>query len=157
MKNIYGDENLIIWQKWFDPFGEDDSESKSSVDLPHDNDYEEEEDDDDEEDNFDNANHLYSKKPLRAIATPMGLIPYTENTASSKIFNFWVGHSNFDLSAGVVNIIEDTEGTETLDVFSRYRFRIAIGKAFDDAKVMKNINDRVYHHIGLFNGNELFK
>ena len=149
MKNIYGDENLIIWQKWFDPFGEDDSELKSSTDLFHDDD-----DDDDEDDEADNANHLYSQKPLRAIATPMGLIPYTENTASSKIFNFWVGHSNFDLSAGLVNIIEDTEGTETLDVFSRYRFRIAIGKGFDDAKVMKNINDRVYHHIGLSNGNE---
>lgn len=155
MKNIYGDENLIIWQKWFDPFGEDDSESKSSIDSLRHN--EEEDENEDEEDNFDNANHLYSKKPLRAIATPMGLIPYTENTASSKIFNFWVGHSNFDLSARVVNIIEDTEGTETLDVFSRYRFRIAIGKAFDDAKVMKNINDRVYHHIGLSNGNEFFE
>ncbi len=150
MKNIYGDKNLIIWQKWFDPFGEDDSESKPSKNLL----YDDNDDDEKEEDNFDNANHLYSKKPLRAIATPMGLIPYTENTASSKIFNFWVGHSNFDLSAGVVNIIEDTEGTETLDVFSRYRFRIAIGKAFDDAKVMKNINDRVYHHIGLSNGNK---
>jgi hypothetical protein len=149
MKNIYGDENLIIWQKWFDPFGEDDSEQKSSMDLLE----EEEEEEEEEED----ANHLYGKRPLRAIATPMGLIPYTENTASSKIFNFWVGHSNFNLSAGVVNIIEDTEGTETLDVFSRYRFRIAIGKAFDDAKVMKNINDRVYHHIGLSNGNKFFE
>lgn len=157
MKNIYGDESLIIWQKWFDPFGEDDSESKSSIDSLRHNEEEEEEENEDEEDNFDNSNHLYSKKPLRAIATPMGLIPYTENTASSKIFNFWVGHSNFDLSAGLVNIIEDTEGTETLDVFSRYRFRIAIGKAFDDAKVMKNINDRVYHHIGLSNGNEFIE
>lgn len=156
MKNIYGDDNLIIWQKWFDPFGEDDSESKSSIDSLRHND-EQEDENEDEKDNFDNANHLYSKKPLRAIATPMGLIPYTENTASSKIFNFWVGHSNFDLSARVVNIIEETEGTETLDVFSRYRFRIAIGKAFDDAKVMKNINDRVYHHIGLSNGNEFFE
>ena len=156
MKNIYGDESLIIWQKWFDPFGEDDSESKTSMDLFRHNE-EEDEEDEEEEDNLDNANHLYSKKPLRAIATPMGLIPYTENTASSKIFNFWVGHSNFDLSAGVVNIIEDTEGTETLDVFSRYIFRLDIGKEFDVDKVMKNINDRVYHHIGLSNGNEFIE
>lgn len=150
MKNIYGDTSLIIWQKWFDPFGEDDTEHRSSIDSEH-SDYN---DDEEETGGHSEVNYLYNKKPLRAIATPMGLIPYTENTASSKIFNFWVGHSNFDLTSEIVNIIESTEGTETLDVFSRYRFRIAIGKAFDDAKVMKSINDRVYHHIGLSNGNE---
>lgn len=152
MTNIYGDKNLIIWQKWFDPFGEDDAEPRSSSDFSSND-----EQDDNETDNLDASDHIYSKKPLRAIATPMGLIPYTENTASSKIFNFWVGHSNFDLSTGLVNIIEDTEGTETLDIFSRYRFRIAIGKAFDDAKVMKNINDRVYYQIGLSNANKFFE
>jgi hypothetical protein len=151
MKNIYGDTNLIIWQKWFDPFGEDDTEHKPSIDLDHNEDQYEDEDDDN---NHSEPSYAYSKKPLKAIATPMGLIPYTENTASSKIFNFWVGHSNFDLTSEIVDVIENTEGTETLDVFSRYRFRIAIGKAFDDAKVMKSINDRVYHHIGLSNGNE---
>jgi hypothetical protein len=77
----------------------------------------------------------------------MGLIPYTENTASSKIFNFWVGHTNFNLSKKVVDIIEDADGVEVLDVFTRYRFRIAIGKVFDDARVMTNINDKVYKHL----------
>lgn len=132
--------NLIVWQKWFDPFGHDD--------LPIDSDALDKEDADSE----DFSNHKDNTVPikegaLRAIITPMGLIPYTENTASSKIFNFWVGHTNFNLSKKVVDIIENADGVETLDVFTRYRFRIAIGKVFDDAQVMKNINDRVYEYL----------
>jgi hypothetical protein len=85
---------------------------------------------------------------IRVMATPMGIIPVTENTASSKIFNFWVGHTNFNISRKIAQIIEDTNGVETLDVFTRYRFRIAIGKVFTDSNVMKNINDNVYEYLG---------
>jgi hypothetical protein len=85
---------------------------------------------------------------IRVMATPMGIIPVTENTASSKIFNFWVGHTNFNISRKIAQIIEDTSGVETLDVFTRYRFRIAIGKVFTDSNVMKNINDNVYEYLG---------
>lgn len=85
---------------------------------------------------------------IRVMATPMGIIPITENTSSSKIFNFWMGHTNFSITHRVAEIIEETEGVETLDVFTRYRFRIAIGKAFTDSSVMKNINDSVYEHLG---------
>ena len=85
---------------------------------------------------------------IRVMATPMGIIPITENTSSSKIFNFWMGHTNFSITHRVAEIIEETEGVETLDVFTRYRFRIAIGKVFTDSSVMKNINDSVYEHLG---------
>lgn len=132
----YTEENLIVWQKWFDPFGDDDpnlskdNEDSETDDMIHDMD--------------DIDDDTISKKPVRAIATPMGLIPYTENTASSKIFNFWVGHTNFSITRYISDIIEEIDGVETLDVFTRYRFRIAIGKAFDSAKVMRSINDNVY-------------
>ena len=76
----------------------------------------------------------------------MGLIPYNEYTASSKIFNFWIGHTNFNLSKKIANIIEKTDGVETLDVFTRYRFRIGIGKVFEDRDVMKNIENNVKQH-----------
>jgi hypothetical protein len=122
------EENLIIWQKWFDPFGDDEEQHNF---------------DEEEIDSIEDLTQ-FQQKPMKAIATPMGIIPYTENTASSKIFNFWVGHTNFNITQNISDLIEDTDGVETLDVFTRYRFRIAIGKSFDESKVKTDINHRVY-------------
>ena len=77
----------------------------------------------------------------------MGIIPVNDNTASGKLFNFWVGHTNFDISKKIANIIEKTDGVETLDIFTRYRFRIAVGKAFDDSEIMRNINKTIYSEL----------
>lgn len=138
--NIYNEESLIIWQKWFDPFGEDDANELNANSV-------EESDDLDEDSEYNHSHIDHLKKPMKAIATPMGIIPYTENTASSKIFNFWVGHTNFTITNSIVDIIENVDGVESLDIFTRYRFRIAIGKVFDDARVMKEINDQIYSHL----------
>ena len=120
----------IIWEKWVDPFGED-------IDEASWNNYGE----DNNTDIFDQA-ELKDRlqKPIKVIASPMGIIPYNEYTASGKIFNFWVGHSNFNLSKDIIDKIEKIQGIEILDVFTRYRFRIAIGKSFIDNEVMNNIN-----------------
>ena len=77
----------------------------------------------------------------------MGIIPLNDNTASNKIFNFWTGHTNFNITGHVLKIIEETEGVETLDIFTRYRFRIAVGKAFEDSEVMRLINQQVYKEL----------
>jgi hypothetical protein len=74
----------------------------------------------------------------------MCIVPYNELTAPGSLFNFWVGHTNFNLSKKIVKIIEESEGVEILDVFTRYRFRIGIGKCFSDSETMKTINDKLY-------------
>lgn len=134
-------DNLIVWQKWFDPFGEDDIIHENTQPNSEETDYLIEDDDSPK-------NHIQLQRPMKAIATPMGLIPYTENTASGKIFNFWVGHTNFDITHKIADIIENVSGVEILDIFTRYRFRIAIGKAFTDSRVMKEINDKIYDYLG---------
>jgi hypothetical protein len=140
--------NLISWQKWLDPFGSDDAEG-----LEHDpylGDYEEQELDDEVEDANDEDKEKkirHTTQRLKVIATPMGIIPVTDNTMSGKIFNFWIGHTNFDITHKVADVIEKTDGVETLDIFTRYRFRIAVGKAFDDSSVMRDINKRVYSEL----------
>jgi hypothetical protein len=128
-------EPLIVWEKWVDPFGQALEEAKWT-------DYENEietiegiEYIDDEE---------MAATPIKAIATPMGIVPYNELTAPSNLFNFWVGHTNFNLSKKIVKKIEESEGVEILDVFTRYRFRIGIGKCFSDSETMKLINDKLY-------------
>lgn len=139
--------NLISWQKWLDPFGSDDAEM-----LEHDPylaDYEEESDNSTENIDEDNRKHnkINTTQRVKVMATPMGIIPVTDNTMSGKIFNFWVGHTNFDITHKVADVIEKTDGVETLDIFTRYRFRIAVGKAFDDSSVMRDINKRVYSEL----------
>jgi hypothetical protein len=154
-------ENTIVWQKWVDPFGSDDLEQHlletvaQRINDPVFNEEDEEEieefaetidfdteDSDEYEENFVEQKSIRS--PIRVMATPMGIIPVTENTASSKIFNFWVGHTNFSINKKIFDTIESIEGVETFDVFTRYRFRIAVGKAFSDSEVMRDINSKVY-------------
>jgi len=122
----------IIWEKWVDPFGENMDEAQW-------NNYDNE---DEDTDGYPEMQSMKgSGKPIRVIASTMGLIPYNEYTSSAKIFNFWVGHTNFNLSTDIVNEFEKCEGIEILDVFTRYRFRIAIGKCFTDNEVMRNITN----------------
>jgi hypothetical protein len=133
----------IVWEKWRDPFlGYD--ENEIDLDSEVNNFFDEDEEDTDHKTQ---TNPIKEHgKQIRVIATPMGLIPYNEYTASSKIFNFWIGHTNFNLSKKIVNLIEKTDGVETLDIFTRYRFRIGIGKVFEDREVMKNIENNIKEH-----------
>lgn len=137
-------QNIIIWQKWIDPFGEDAELPPASDDGLGDFIDDDEPENIDSEDQSSPPNMPHKRSSVKVIATPMGIIPMNENTASGKIFNFWLGHTNFTLTKNLVNTIEHTDGVETLDVFTRYRFRVAIGKAFIDSDVMRDINKNVY-------------
>jgi len=140
-------DNIIVWQKWIDPFGRDD-ETKEEFDN-----YTIEEDEDSEDDTQDKSKieEFLADKRIRygvkVITTPMGIIPVNDHTSSSKIFNFWMGHTNFDITRRVAETIEITEGVETLDIYTRYRFRISVGKAFEDSMVMRTINKNVYKEL----------
>lgn len=134
---------LIVWQKWVDPFGSEQDETKW-------NDYDKTDDSEYDDEYNDDINEIINESPkekVKVIYSPMGLIPYNEHTASSKIFNFWVGHTNFTITKEIADIIESVDGIEILDIFTRYRFRIAIGKCFDDSDVMSSINNITYDYI----------
>lgn len=128
---------LIIWEKWKDPLGYDDDEVSEYT-----------------EDDYDKDDQTTEKKikkiKCNLITTPFGIIPVNENTASTEIFNFWTGHSNFPITTTIEQIIEEVDGVETLNVFTKYRFRIAIGKAFNDSEVMRNINTAVYDFLNTY-------
>lgn len=132
-----------------DPFGDDDENILNQSEPEF---YDEEDNlikDEETDTSLDPKKFVKTKSAsVKVMATPMGIIPINENTASSKIFNFWVGHTNFNITNKIAQIIEETDGVETLDIFTRYRFRIAIGKVFTDSNVMKNINDNVYEYLG---------
>lgn len=134
--------NKIIWEKWADPFGENIDETKWN--------HYDDEDLDEESELFDeHLDHAKFHKPVKVIASPLGLIPYNEYTASSKIFNFWVGHTNFNITKDISNILEKCPGIELLDVFTRYRFRIGIGKCFNDSEVMSEISNQIENYFNV--------
>lgn len=138
---------LIVWEKWVDPFGKEMDDAKwtdyeNEIDDIYDVDIEDENQDED-----DIPLLMTDKKEIRVIATPMGLMPYNELTAPGKIFNFWVGHTNFNITKKIATIIEECEGVEILDIFTRYRFRIGVGKCFSDSDTMKKINDTIYKNL----------
>ena len=144
-------DNIIIWQKWLDPFWGDEDIEEDAMEQPEEDMWSDSTEYPGEysTDIEDKKNDSFPSKikMTKVIATPMGLIPVNENTASGKIFNFWVGHTNFNITKSISAIIEKTPGIECLDIFTRYRFRIAIGKAFHSSEVMKNVQDSVYEHI----------
>lgn len=139
----------ILWEKWINPY-EVPADTEAELENIQDSDFDQnnwdsystETDDDDE--SHTNKHNLSFRHQTKAIITPMGMIPLNEQTACTKTFKFWIGHTNFTISEIHKNIIEMTEGVETLDVFTRYRFRIAIGKAFQDREIMQNIQENLY-------------
>jgi len=148
----------IVWQKWHDPFMEDSApthlspedfieepeyiddvnEIKKNENYP--TEYEDAEGDETE-------NKEVHKKHFKAIITPFGIMPYDEYNSIGRSFNFWIGHTNFDITNNIVDIIELASGVETLDVFTRYRFRIGIAQLFTSADVMSDITNGVYKYL----------
>lgn len=137
-------EYKVVWEKWNDPYGDDNEDDNDSDEgnipsfLKGDLALSEE---------LEDMKEALSKKPMKVIMTPVGIVPLTEYTSPSKIFNFWVGHTNFSITNDVRKIIEKTDGVETLDIFTRYRLKIGIGKVFSASDVMSNITKKLQNHM----------
>lgn len=82
------------------------------------------------------------------IVGPAGIVPIDVSNLPSKSFNFWVAHTDFNLSGALANRLEAVAGVESLDILTRYRFRLAIGRAFDPETVKRSIEDCCRGHLG---------
>ena len=137
MTNTKKEKYRIEWESWKDPYGE----NINDVEWPGWN-------DDKDDDNVDEVHYndefniglleaelaedkkTMFDKPLKAVVSPMGLIPLTEYSTPSKVFNFWVGHTNFRLTHAMKDLLDTTDGVETLEPFTDYRIKIGIAKLF---------------------------
>lgn len=140
---------IILWQKWINPYESpyDDEkllENISDKELDDSTHWDSYIDDDDDSNNDDTNKKNIIEPSAKIIMTPMGIIPLHEKTACTKIFKFWIGHTNFNITNPIASTIEKIDGVEILDIFTRYRFRIAIGKAFKDRDVMQKIQEMLY-------------
>ena len=114
---------MVKWEKWVGPFDEENDKENS---------------DDEDGDNWKKKSKP-SQATTQTMIGPMGIIPINEHNNPSKIYNFWMLHTNFSISFPVMNLLQKTDGVEGLDVFSRYRARIAFGQLFDDYEVRNKI------------------
>lgn len=143
-------ERKIVWRKWQDPMLP--LVSKNKLAETH---YEEEDDDDPEfqayKDEFgcrEDVETIDNNRILKhalgpAIISNNGIVPFLESNIPSALFNFWSLDANFTLSKDVVEAICAVPGVETVDVFTRYRLRLAIGRSFKEKDVKLAIEQAV--------------
>lgn len=128
----------IIWERWIDPFLENEDEIDYE-DVPTYQDIE------------NGVEKFKANRPVAIIASPIvGTVPIMPHAVPSKTFDFWIGHTNFDITPLEKAILEEIDGVETLDVVTRYRFRIGIGKAFKSDEVKSTIQEILYGEIDEF-------
>jgi hypothetical protein len=155
MKNV---EPKIIWEAFIDPFGENVDEYEPNAiknafngdDNPDETEiaWSDSYSDDPSFVPLQQKPHMSIKKPLKVLFTSNGIFPLLEQSLPSKIFNFWVAHTNFNISEHIKQVVEETEGIETLEILSRYRMRVGIGKCFDSLETKSEITKRVFEAIG---------
>ena len=72
-------------------------------------------------------NNSPNKEYAKGITTQLGTIPINNQF---NPLNLWTGHTNFLITSSIAEIIATHEGIEFFKVLTPYRFRIAIGKAW---------------------------
>jgi hypothetical protein len=127
----------IGWIKWKNPYSVDNNSDNDNWDTrTNENSFLHTEEEEEPE--------SIQYNPVKIVMTPMGAIPLPEHSAPQKVFNLWTAHTNFNITKNILNLVENTEGVETVDVFTRYRMRIGIGQMFDTQTTIRNINNNLY-------------
>jgi hypothetical protein len=112
----------IAWERWLD-FDPEVNEHSA-------------EEEDDESQNFEIL-------PLM-VRTPLGAFCPYEQMSPTKMFDCWIGHTNFDITEVEKNALDQVEGIEVLKIMSRYRFFIGIGKLFNLTEVRPVVEEALF-------------
>lgn len=144
------EEKKIVWEKWRDPYSFDESYSntedfllKSTEDVREFEELEEELEGIAEEEGY----SMTEEQMLKFVVTENGAIPINSNFSMDKMFNFWTGHTNFSITPDIALQIERVGGVEVLDIVTRYRFRVGVGKLFKGNEVMSSVQRVIRNHV----------
>tara|TARA_R100000008_G_C3586369_1_gene172686 strand:+ start:1825 stop:2442 length:618 start_codon:yes stop_codon:yes gene_type:complete len=122
-------QRKIAWEKWdtdlleqdmIDDVIETSSEDGEDIEL------------------IEEALDLMSRIP-KLVTTPAGVFQMHDKMNVLNQFDCWMGHTNFDITQSVKDLIEKSDGVEMLIIISRYRFFIGVGQLFDFRNVRTNI------------------
>ncbi len=123
----------MYWQNPFDPENEEWVEENVAKGYDKDKPWE-------PEDSREREPH----KVRPVLLTPSGYIPLSPYYDFNKRFEFWMGHTNFDIDDDVADAIEKTPGVVILDIVNRYEFRFAVGRLFKGAEVKAAICETLH-------------
>ena len=131
----------FVWEQWVDPIGL----NKQDLGLLE------------EDAPFDKK---MTNMPI--MHTPHGPLPLVEYSGASDRFEFWILHTNFDITDGICNTVAQTRGVDSVDAITRYRIRIGLprtadGKTpiFDSHNVKTHIQDNLRGYFHLEQDNQL--
>ena len=127
----------FAWEKWFNPLDEEleamNNEMNELIEQSPDIFSEEE----------DIQHHPF---PIIQQPPPIGLVSaINEQNKFINSFDFWVMHTNFDITKEVKRLIENTPGVESITVLTRYRIKIGLTKAglFNNTQVKQLIQNKI--------------
>lgn len=90
-------------------------------------------------DSADGMDEEVSVKLPKVMQTPWGIFSVDDKMNPLREFEFWQGHTNFDITKEIAETIQKIPGVEVLNVFTRYRFFVAVGRAFSFKEVRRDI------------------
>lgn len=118
----------IMWEKWEDIDPEDVINEEEIIE--------------EEEGNFIEG-LLMENYPLK-VRTPLGVFEYNEPLSPSKMYDCWIGYTNFRLTDSDINVIEnEVDGVEQLKYMSKYRFFLGVAKMFKFKQVRLDIEEKI--------------
>ncbi|MAH50805.1 hypothetical protein CMI37_33615 [Candidatus Pacearchaeota archaeon] len=121
----------IAWERW-----DEDVIEQEIVEEFYSDQLEEE----DEDGVVENAITFLEKIPS-LVTTPMGMYQLHDKMNIMNQFDCWMGYTNFDITESVREVIEKTKGVELLNIMTRYRFFLGVGKLFDFSDVRREIEE----------------
>lgn len=120
----------IIWEKWCDPLNSNlDEVEWPGFDL----------------DENDEQVPYFSNKQLKIIQTPLGFVSALDSSLANTHIDFWIMHTNFDITPEVRDVIITTDGVETFEEYTRYKARIGFPKTdfFKPRNIMSQIQTKI--------------
>lgn len=98
-----------------------------------------------DEEDIDDYDSVDDKKSN--ILQNSSMIPITsqlmEDITMLSSFDCWIGHTNFDLTHSIKEVLNKVPGVEVLKICSRYRFFIGIGQMFDFKSVRNDVEKAI--------------
>jgi hypothetical protein len=100
---------------------------------------------DDLSDDFGSDEFDYEEEDIQPQVQETVLVPknFYETISLMSRFDCWIGHTNFNITTSIKNKLNEVDGIEVLNVISRYRFFIGVGKMFKFSDVRKDIEKTI--------------
>lgn len=137
----------IAWEKWYDSTETEESKSVVQEYMNQEDLDEDELEEIMEQGNFFAPLESFPLFAQRKIYTPIGVFDYEDPLSPTKMFDCWIGHTNFPLDDEMIDILDSIPGVECLERLTRYRFFIGVGKMFNFVCVRTLIQQELCHNL----------